>query len=368
MKSKGGTGAFKEGRGGRKQKEEEEERAKQEAANILKDSLCSFVSSGTNSDPVGLSALSPEEIYHEMTDLHSKRLGIDHTDLHLWQSIAELGALIMDEDVLYVLQNLKEMGMEMCKSRRSLFEQDRKDTDQIIIGSNASSVNSPVLGTVHIKQEKDVQNGMQMRSNSALRSPPAQLLQGMKCHNEETFSETMLGGKRRKTGSMPSCSRTPGSTPNRIPASSDECVSQADIKCKKADQGNAFLHTKKITKSNNPLVFNSVREKGRYIVQFTCGDDSFYKIMTYYYPALSMTPEDVHFKELKKMLFTFIMKNYDYTQVQIFLSSASFYADYFWHILSKPHFLNNSFMSHFRCGQLALWTNQTRHSGTGLMK
>ena len=37
--------------------------------------------------------------------------------------------------------------------------------------------------------------------------------------------------------------------------------------------------------------------------------------MTYYYPALSMTPKDVRYKELKKLLFAFVMKNYDYTQV-----------------------------------------------------
>ena len=51
-------------------------------------------------------------------------------------------------------------------------------------------------------------------------------------------------------------------------------------------------------------------------VEFHCGEESFYKIMTYYYLALSMTPEDVRYKELKKLLFAFVMKNYDYTQVK----------------------------------------------------
>ena len=94
-------------------KEEEEKCAKEEAANILKDSLCSFVGSGTKSDPVDLDS---KDMLCELSDLHSKRLGINHADIHLWQSIAELGALIMDEDVHYALQNLKELGIQMHKS------------------------------------------------------------------------------------------------------------------------------------------------------------------------------------------------------------------------------------------------------------
>ena len=104
-------------------KEEEEKLAKEEAENILKDSLCSLVSSGTKSDPIDLSS---EDIFRELSDLHSKRLGIDHADIHLWQSIAELGSLIMDEDVHYALRNLKQLGIEMRKSWRSLFEKEKR--------------------------------------------------------------------------------------------------------------------------------------------------------------------------------------------------------------------------------------------------
>ena len=95
-------------------KEEEEKLAKEEAENILKDSLCSLVSSGTKSDPIDLSS---EDMIRELADLRSKRLGIDHADIHLRQSIAELGSLIMDEDVLFALRNLKQLGIEMRKSR-----------------------------------------------------------------------------------------------------------------------------------------------------------------------------------------------------------------------------------------------------------
>ena len=86
----------------RLRKEEEEKLAKEEAENILKDSLCSLVSSGTKSDPIDLSS---EDMIRELADLRSKRLGIDHADIHLRQSIAKLGSLIMDEDVLFALQN-----------------------------------------------------------------------------------------------------------------------------------------------------------------------------------------------------------------------------------------------------------------------
>ena len=252
----------------------------------------------------------------KLSDIHSKRLGIDRADIHLWQSIAELGSLIMDEDVHFALRNLKELGIQMRKSRRTLFEQEKEEGDQSVFSGSLATVNSPVLGTLQIKQENDVQNRVQTRSTSILRSPPLQLFQGMKRHSEETFAGTMSASKRKKNGNTPSHSRTPASTPNRIAASTDQCASQSEIKCKKADQGNTFLQTKKITKSNNSAIFKSVHDKQRDIVEFTCSDDYFYKIMTFYYPALSMMPEDVRFKELKKLLFTFIIKNYDYTQVK----------------------------------------------------
>ena len=108
---------------------------------------------------------------------------------------------------------------------------------------------------MQIKQEKDQQNGVKTRPSSNLHSPPAQR------YSEESFSETMSQSKKRKTGNTPSHPKTPVSTPNRVPASTDECLSQVEIKCKKADQGYNFLRMKKVNKSNNALVFKTVREK-----------------------------------------------------------------------------------------------------------
>ena len=188
----------------RLRKEEEEKLAKEEAENILKDSLCSLVSSGTKSDPIDLSS---EDMIRELADLCSKRLGIDHADIHLRQSIAELGSLIMDEDVLFTLRNLKQLGIEMRKSRRTLFEQEKEESDDIVFNGSGSAANSPVVGILHIKQEKDEHNGVKTRSSSNLRSPPPQLFHGMKRYSKETFSETMSQSKKRKTGNTPSRQR-----------------------------------------------------------------------------------------------------------------------------------------------------------------
>ena len=91
----------------------------------------------------------------------------------------------------------------------------------------------------------------------------------MKWYNEESFVGTMSQPKRRKTTSTPSCARTPVFTPNRVPVSTDECLSQAEIKCKKADQGNNFLRMKKVTKSNNALIFKTVRGKKEILLNST---------------------------------------------------------------------------------------------------
>ena len=176
--------------------------------------------------------IDSEEMFRELSDLCSKRLSIDHADIHLRQSIAELGTLIMDEDIHFALRNLKELGIQMRKTRRTLFEQEKEEGDHSVLTGSLTTVNSPILGTLQIKQENDLLNGVQMRSSSSLRSPPAQLFQGMKRHNEETFAGSMSASKRKKNGNTPSRSRTPASTPNRIAAFTDQCVSQGEIKCK----------------------------------------------------------------------------------------------------------------------------------------
>ena len=128
---------------------------------------------------------------------------------------------------------MKQLGIEMRKSRRTLFEQEKEESDDIVFNGSGSAANSPVVGILHIKQEKDEHNCVKTRSSSNLRSPPPQLFHGMKRYSEETFSEMMSQSKKRKTGNTPSHQKTPVSTPNRVPAPADECLAQVEIKCKK---------------------------------------------------------------------------------------------------------------------------------------
>ena len=93
--------------------------------------------------------------------------------------------------------------------------------------------------------------------------------------------------------------------------------SKADTVCKLADLGNAFLKKKKITATNSQAIVDAVNQYSRTIVEFNVQDQSFMKIMTYYFPSLSHLPEDVRHMELKKKLYEFTMKNIEYTKVCI---------------------------------------------------
>ena len=181
----------------------------------------------------------------------------------------------------------------------------------------------PTIPVHEIKTEDGhLPSGRVTRSNSALagvKSPPAKVFQGMKRLNETALASS-LTAKRKRTGSTPS--RPKNLTPSRQTPGVEHCTSHAEAKCKASDLGNAFLKSKKLTKSNSTTIYNAIKEKGRDVVEFECGTESFYKIMTHYFPALSMTPEDVRYKELKKNLFTFVMSRTEYTQVITFLNLA----------------------------------------------
>ena len=67
-------------------------------------------------------------------------------------------------------------------------------------------------------------------------------------------------------------------------------------------------------------VYNAISKHKREIVEFEDTDQSFYKIMTHYVPSLVMVPEDIRHMELKRQLFTFAMKNIEYTKVKRYLN------------------------------------------------
>ena len=88
-----------------------------------------------------------------------------------------------------------------------------------------------------------------------------------------------------------------------------------DSICKLSDVGNVFLKKRKTIPSNSSAISDVVWQYNRHIVEFNESHQSFFKIMTYYYPAIGMVPEDVRYLELRRPLFDFAMKNAEYTKV-----------------------------------------------------
>ena len=76
-----------------------------------------------------------------------------------------------------------------------------------------------------------------------------------------------------------------------------------------------FLKKKKITPTHSQAICDAVGQYNRNIVEFNESHQSFFKIMTYYYPTIGMIPEDVQYLELRRQLFDFVMKNAEYTKV-----------------------------------------------------
>ena len=167
----------------------------------------------------------------------------------------------------------------------------------------------------------------------------------------ETALASSFTVKRRRTGSTPS--RPKNLTPSCQTPGVKHCTSHAKAKCKASDLGYAFLKSKKLTKSNSTTIYNTITEKGRDVVEFECGTESFYKIMTHYFPALSMTPEDIRYKELKKNLFTLVMSRTEYTQVIIILNLAYISIEKFLTIKIKTHSQN------IICIYFQLWVAST---------
>ena len=128
----------------------------------------------------------------------------------LRDKLEEIGSLLSDDDVLFALINLKQIGSLMWKSKRTLFEGDQGKSN----AEDALAMSPPTIPLHEIKTEDGhLPSGRITRSNSALagvKSPPAIVFQGMKRLNETALASS-LSAKRRKTGSTPS--RPKSSTP-----------------------------------------------------------------------------------------------------------------------------------------------------------
>ena len=233
--------------------------------------------------------------------------------------LTELGALIVDDDVLYALKNLKQMGQTMKQAvqndaeafnqssslhGRSLFRDVRSN-----VSGTVNPVNIMTLdGTpAFIKQES--------WSGISYASPPpaGRVFSGLKHLSSEGFVKNTSSAKRKRTGSTPAQSPSIGSQ-SHAKSSTEILQSQAEAKGKLALAVETFIRKKKLTNSNCMTIYDSVVKRKRDVIQFDDGPQSFYRIMTHYAPDLNFTPDDVKHKDLPQQLFTFIMANVSYTK------------------------------------------------------
>ena len=222
--------------------------------------------------------------------------------------LVQIGELIIDEDVLFVLENFKKMGSTMKKSldeiakekgntgdiARTLFPPTNENNDQ--------SGEPSLMESLPIKKEPD----------QSFSSPKPRLFDGLKRMIEESFCES--GKKSRPCTPMCTAMNSPWSQ-NQSPL--DLYKVQSDLKSKTADQGNTFLKKKKITPANMKLIFDYMCSKKRGIIEFSVAKNSFYAIIAFYVDNLGLILDDLKPGELKSCLYNFMMKNHEYTKVNI---------------------------------------------------
>ena len=276
---------------------------------------------------------SNESELHKIYDVNKQDYRIAMKNFELNQQIEtylqEVGTLIVHPDVVYALQHIKDLGAMMQKQNQC----QSQSTDNVLSRNlfpecqETQRVDTSDTIASQIKQE----NG-----SSVLTSPPARtMFPGLKRHTPETFSE-VISAKKRKGSTPLRKAMSPVTSPQRPASSIEACVAKSDIVCKTVDAGMTFLKTKKLTASNANLVYDTIKEQyKRDIVEFTETHQSFFKIMTHYVASLGLVPEDVRHMELKQCLFEFIMKNIEYTKVNLIITNPLFF----------QYFIRNSLIS-----------------------
>ena len=182
---------------------------------------------------------------------------------------------------------------------RTLFPPTNENDDE-------SSEPSP-MDTLPIKKEPD----------QSFSSPKPKLFDGLKRMSEESFCES--GKKSRPHIPMPTTINSPRS---QIQSPLDLYKAQSDLKSKTADQGNTFLKKKKITPANMKLIFDYMRSKKRDIIEFSVTKNSSYAIIAFYVDNLGLIPDNLKPRELKSCLYNFVMKNHEYTKVNISITNV----------------------------------------------
>ena len=170
-----------------------------------------------NNSFLHLMAMDPDENLDDRIEVTQEQLAFELQALggkvkpdpdDLRDKLEEIDSLLSDDDVLFALRNLKQIGSSMRKSKRTLFEGDQGKSN----AEDALAMSPPTIPLNEIKTEDGHSpSGRVTRSNSALagvKSPPAKVFQGMKRLNETALASS-LTVKRRRTGSTPSCPKRP---------------------------------------------------------------------------------------------------------------------------------------------------------------
>ena len=200
-------------------------------------------------------------------DLSVKSVCIDPHSDEIQSKLTELGCLIVDENVLYALKNLKQMGetmkhavendaeahrqVEQAQSHgRSLFKDFRSNVGSSFASGLSMDILTPISGgPAKMKEES--------RQSLTFYSPPHTAFSGMKRLSSDAFAEVTSSSKRKRTSS-----RSPAlGSPGHAQSSMEILQSQAESKGKLALAAETFIRRKKITNNNKMMVFDAVMKR-----------------------------------------------------------------------------------------------------------
>ena len=247
-----------------------------------------------------------------------KRVLMDPQSEQIESTLTDIGELIVDPDVLFALQNLKALGKslrdnetELQKTQHSKFGRNLFEDFHTDIGQAATNILNPIggRGSAAIKQES--------QASKEFNIPPqtGRVFSGMKRLTPDAFAG-ISSTKKRKSGTPSRVSV--GGSPGSGSATNAEIIQvQSESKGKLAVGMQMFITKKKMMTGNHMTIFDAVKKKGHDVIDFPEGPQSFYRIMTHYAASLNFVPEDIRHKHLQQDLFTFVMKNVDYTKVKI---------------------------------------------------
>ena len=243
---------------------------------------------------------------------------------HLSANLKEIGTLLVDKDVLFVLRHLKEIGKVMQQKK----DEDRNENKEhkavrppqcVMPGHSLFRSMSSMFGakTYEVDPEDGdpvLQNIKKEKETTLFQSPLPTgrvFVSGWERLSSDAFTKVSSSKKSKAT---PGRGSAFSSTKPAV-VDSELYESQADVKSKSAISTQTFITRKKMTNNNKMHIFEVIKKKGRDIIAFKDVTQTFYCIMTHYYSGLEMVPENVWYKELQNRFCDFLMQNVAYTKV-----------------------------------------------------